>query len=145
MNYRSLKQFYSDIWTFELARTHKIFGKKNKSKDNLVEYSQNSTGNDGPRPAEGNNTPDTNGTTQQQQPAVQKNDPPAQPPRPKLVFHCQQAHGSPTGIISGFTNVKELYQKIADCYDLPVSEVSAVYEVIMLMSNLIFIVSHCVC
>ncbi|KAH9504117.1 PDZ domain-containing protein gipc1 [Bulinus truncatus] len=45
------------------------------------------------------------------------------PPRPKLVFHCQQAHGSPTGIISGFTNVKELYQKIADCYDIPVSEI----------------------
>lgn len=45
------------------------------------------------------------------------------PARPKLVFHCQLAHGSPTGIISGFTNVKELYQKIADCYDLPVSEV----------------------
>jgi hypothetical protein len=41
------------------------------------------------------------------------------PPRnkPKLVFHCQQAHGSPTGVISGFTNVKELYQKIAECYD----------------------------
>ena len=47
------------------------------------------------------------------------------PARPKLVFHCQLAHGSPTGIISGFTNVKELYQKIADCYDLPVSEVSS--------------------
>ena len=45
------------------------------------------------------------------------------PARPKLVFHCQLAHGSPTGIISGFTNVKELYQKIADCYDLPVTEV----------------------
>ncbi|KAL7639022.1 UNVERIFIED_CONTAM: hypothetical protein RMT77_010556 [Armadillidium vulgare] len=40
------------------------------------------------------------------------------PSRPKLVFHCQQAHGSPTGIISGFTNVKELYQKIAECYDI---------------------------
>lgn len=49
---------------------------------------------------------------------------PVQPSRPKLVFHCQQAHGSPTGIISGFTNVKELYQKIADCYDIPASEVS---------------------
>ncbi|KAF0293096.1 PDZ domain-containing protein GIPC1 [Amphibalanus amphitrite] len=48
---------------------------------------------------------------------------PESPARPKLVFHCQLAHGSPTGIISGFTNVKELYQKIADCYDLPVSEV----------------------
>lgn len=44
-------------------------------------------------------------------------------PRPKLVFHCQQAHGSPTGLISGFTNVKELYQKIADCYDFPVSQI----------------------
>ena len=43
--------------------------------------------------------------------------------RPKLVFHCQLAHGSPTGIISGFTNVKELYQKIADAYDIAVSEI----------------------
>lgn len=39
--------------------------------------------------------------------------------RPRLVFHCQLAQGSPTGIISGFTNVKELYQKIAECYDMP--------------------------
>lgn len=43
--------------------------------------------------------------------------------RPRLVFHVQQAQGSPTGIISGFTNVKELYQKIADCYDFPVTEI----------------------
>jgi hypothetical protein len=43
--------------------------------------------------------------------------------RPKLVFHCQLAHGSPTGLISGFTNVKELYQKIADCYDIDPKEV----------------------
>ncbi|XP_045612296.1 PDZ domain-containing protein GIPC3 [Procambarus clarkii] len=43
--------------------------------------------------------------------------------RPKLVFHCQQAHGSPTGIISGFTNVKELYQKIAECYDIPSEDI----------------------
>lgn len=35
----------------------------------------------------------------------------------QLVFHCQQAHGSPLGLISGFSNVKELYQKIAECYD----------------------------
>nr|CAD7202604.1 unnamed protein product [Timema douglasi] len=39
--------------------------------------------------------------------------------RPKLVFHCQQAQGSPTGLISGFSNVRELYQKIAECYDFP--------------------------
>ena len=43
--------------------------------------------------------------------------------RPKLVFHCQQAHGSPTGVISGFTNVKELYVKIAECYDIDPKEV----------------------
>ena len=45
------------------------------------------------------------------------------PQRPKLAFHCQQAHGSPTGIITGFTNVRELYQKIAECYDFPSSDV----------------------
>ncbi|CAG0915725.1 unnamed protein product, partial [Notodromas monacha] len=43
--------------------------------------------------------------------------------RPKLQFHCQLAHGSPTGILAGFSNVKELYQMIASCYNLPVSEI----------------------
>lgn len=42
----------------------------------------------------------------------------------KLVFHCQQAQGSPTGLISGFGNVKELYEKIAQCYDFTPDEVS---------------------
>lgn len=101
---------------------HKIFGKKSKSKDNLADYAQPSTQNDLPRPAETNSVPETNGNNKQSS-VVQRNEPPPQPPRPKLVFHCQQAHGSPTGIISGFTNVKELYQKIADCYDMPVSEI----------------------
>lgn len=44
--------------------------------------------------------------------------------KPQLVFHCQLAHGSPTGLISGFSSVKELYQKIAECYDFSVDEVS---------------------
>ncbi|CAK9817902.1 PDZ domain-containing protein GIPC1 [Anthophora retusa] len=43
--------------------------------------------------------------------------------RPPLVFHCQLAHGSPTGLISGFSNVRELYKKIAECYDLPMEEI----------------------
>lgn len=42
---------------------------------------------------------------------------------PKLVFNCQLAHGSPTGLISGFSNVRELYQKIADCFEIPVTTV----------------------
>lgn len=43
--------------------------------------------------------------------------------RHQLVFHCQLAHGSPTSLISGFSNVRELYQKIAECYDLPPEEI----------------------
>lgn len=47
----------------------------------------------------------------------------APPPPPSLVFHCQLANGSPTGLITGFSSVKELYQKIAECYDFSVDEV----------------------
>ncbi|XP_054274894.1 PDZ domain-containing protein GIPC3-like [Macrosteles quadrilineatus] len=47
----------------------------------------------------------------------------AEPQKQKLVFHCQQAQGSPTGLISGFSNVRELYQKIAECYDFPAEEI----------------------
>lgn len=43
---------------------------------------------------------------------------------PQLVFHCQLANGSPTGLICGFSSVKELYQKIAECYDIPMDEVN---------------------
>ncbi|KAJ8274260.1 hypothetical protein COCON_G00088850 [Conger conger] len=43
--------------------------------------------------------------------------------RPKLVFHTQLAHGSPTGRIEGFTNVKELYSKIADAFNLSAPEI----------------------
>ena len=44
-----------------------------------------------------------------------------------LYFNCQLAHGSPTGLISGFSNVKELYQKIADCFEIPASTVRLIY------------------
>ncbi|KAL5022842.1 hypothetical protein ScPMuIL_001997 [Solemya velum] len=105
-----------------------LFGRRNKSKDNLFENPQNT---DPPRPtnpsSDSSNTtekePRSNGTTKASD-VVQRNDPPPQQhQRPKLVFHCQQAHGSPTGIISGFTNVKELYQKVAECYDIKVEEI----------------------
>lgn len=43
--------------------------------------------------------------------------------QPRLVFHCQLGHGSPTGVISGFGNVRELYQKIAGCYDIDYTEI----------------------
>ncbi|TRY60360.1 hypothetical protein DNTS_025774 [Danionella cerebrum] len=43
--------------------------------------------------------------------------------RPKLVFHTQLAHGSPTGRIHGFTNVRELYGKIAEVFNISPSEI----------------------
>nr|XP_056713466.1 PDZ domain-containing protein GIPC1 [Euleptes europaea] len=43
--------------------------------------------------------------------------------RPRLVFHTQLAHGSPTGRIEGFTNVKELYSKIAEAFKISPLEV----------------------
>ncbi|XP_018533575.1 PDZ domain-containing protein GIPC2 [Lates calcarifer] len=43
--------------------------------------------------------------------------------RPKLVFHTQLAHGSPTGRIEGFANVKELYGKIAEAFNISPPEI----------------------
>uniref|UniRef100_A0A0B6ZHG5 PDZ domain-containing protein n=1 Tax=Arion vulgaris TaxID=1028688 RepID=A0A0B6ZHG5_9EUPU len=101
----------------------RFFGKKNRHSEHI----NTDTGtpnrdyrNDPP------NTEDTRNEANGGSKVVQSStdlQPSAPPARPKLVFHCQQAHGSPTGIISGFTNVKELYQKIADCYDIPVAEI----------------------
>lgn len=44
-------------------------------------------------------------------------------PPPKFVFHCQLAHGSATGKVEGFTNVKELYQKIAEVFKMQSKEI----------------------
>ncbi|XP_069859401.1 PDZ domain-containing protein GIPC3 [Dipodomys merriami] len=54
--------------------------------------------------------------------------PPAEPPaapraRPRLVFRTQLAHGSPTGKIEGFTNVRELYAKIAEAFGIAPTEI----------------------
>ncbi|XP_007896904.2 PDZ domain-containing protein GIPC3 isoform X1 [Callorhinchus milii] len=52
--------------------------------------------------------------------------PPALPTpriRPRLIFHTQLAHGSPTGRIEGFTNVKELYTKIAEVFEISPVEI----------------------
>lgn len=49
---------------------------------------------------------------------------PAAPPPPKFVFYCQLAHGSPTGKVEGFTNVKELYQRLGEVFKIQANEVS---------------------
>ncbi|XP_049644642.1 PDZ domain-containing protein GIPC3 [Suncus etruscus] len=43
--------------------------------------------------------------------------------RPRLVFRTQLAHGSPTGKIEGFTNVRELYAKIAQAFGIAPTEI----------------------
>ncbi|KAJ8688261.1 hypothetical protein QAD02_024056 [Eretmocerus hayati] len=46
---------------------------------------------------------------------------PQRPQRPKqqqLAFYCQLAHGSATGVVSGFNSTRELYHKIAHCFNL---------------------------
>ncbi|XP_044134672.1 PDZ domain-containing protein GIPC3 [Bufo gargarizans] len=56
---------------------------------------------------------------------AQGNTTPPHPPRarPRLVFHTQLAHGSPTGKIEGFTNVKEVYAKIAEVFNISPTEI----------------------
>lgn len=42
----------------------------------------------------------------------------------QLSFNCQLAHGSPTSKINNFSNVKELYSRIADALNISINEVS---------------------
>ncbi|XP_015507033.1 PDZ domain-containing protein GIPC3 isoform X1 [Parus major] len=80
-------------------------------------------GRHGQRPPEGG--PMENGVGQE--PGTPEPPGPAAPraprSRPRLVFHTQLAHGSPTGRIEGFTNVKELYAKIAEVFDISPTEI----------------------
>ena len=47
----------------------------------------------------------------------------AVPSRQELVFHCQLAHGSPTREIKDFSNVQELYARIAAAFDMSPDQV----------------------
>ena len=45
------------------------------------------------------------------------------PSRHELIFHTQLAHGSATKEVKDFSNVKELYAKIAVAFDIPTTDV----------------------
>jgi len=59
--------------------------------------------------------------------------------RSKIQFHCQLAHGSPTGIISDFTTVGELYSQLASCYDIDAAEVA--YNMLHLVDTVNIIIA----
>lgn len=98
-----------------------LFNKKTAKISNPIpQYDNNNSTNtkdkNGPNGVNG-----SNGGVIPQTPAQQQQE--SNVTKPQLVFHCQLAHGSPTGLIAGFSSVKELYSKIAECYDFPVEEV----------------------
>lgn len=98
-----------------------LFNKKTAKISNPIpQYDNNNSSNtkdkNGPNGMNG-----SNGGVIPQTPAQQQQE--SNVTKPQLVFHCQLAHGSPTGLIAGFSSVKELYSKIAECYDFPVEEV----------------------
>ncbi|XP_020391205.1 PDZ domain-containing protein GIPC1-like [Rhincodon typus] len=45
------------------------------------------------------------------------------PLRPRLVFHTQLAHGSATGRVEGFTNVRELYTKLGEAFNMEPAQI----------------------
>ncbi|KAG5310660.1 PREDICTED: PDZ domain-containing protein GIPC3 [Acromyrmex echinatior] len=89
------------------------------------QHHQHQTGNDNghDNDANDNGTGSRSGNGAPPLQHEQTRSPPRDPRPSTLVFHCQLAHGSPTGLISDFSNVRELYQKIAERYDLPAEEI----------------------
>lgn len=53
----------------------------------------------------------------------------------QLSFNTQLAHGSPTAKISNFSNVKELYARIAAAQNIPFTDVSISYLVYIFLKK----------
>ena len=94
------------------------FGSKKKSKDESSPLAENTSPSHVSNSHNSSNTSSKNGDSKSKDSSMNEDS-----SKPKLVFHCQLAHGSPTGLISGFTNVKELYNKIAECYEIAPTDV----------------------
>ena len=56
----------------------------------------------------------------------------------QLSFNAQLAHGSPTVKISNFSNVKELYQKIADALNITEQDVCILLLLLVLYFDYYF-------
>lgn len=109
-------------------------GSKKKGKDenaNLAETTSSNSKTNSPeklsKKHSNSNSPSSNANSKVPNTVAENNHINDETSKPKLIFHCQLAHGSPTGLISGFSNVKELYNKIAECYEIQQNEVIVIF------------------
>ena len=102
---------FSKKATITSAAESKKNGKQNKTKEN-GEEKQKSKGSYGATERTENTKPTPDQPAEESEEIAKK-----------LIFHAQLAHGSPTGKIENFSNVKELYQRIGDAFSLSPSEV----------------------
>ncbi|CAG2162788.1 unnamed protein product [Oppiella nova] len=96
-------------------------GKKPKSPDlsinggvvneNLSKMSNNNNNNNNRGENTNGNRSDSNGNKS------------GQTVPPKLVFQCQLAEGSHTAQVSNFSNIRELYERIGENFNIPASEI----------------------
>jgi hypothetical protein len=94
---------------------------KKKPKDDSANLSESAYDATGPKSSPEKSGKSGKGGESAAAPATSS---PTKDDKPKLIFNCQLAHGSHTGLISGFSNVKELYGKIAECFEIATPEVS---------------------
>jgi len=102
-------------------------GSKKKGKDenaNLAETTSSNSKTNSPEKSSKKTSNSNSPSSKTSNHAAENNHINDETSKPKLIFHCQLAHGSPTGLISGFSNVKELYNKIAECYEIQQNEVN---------------------
>ncbi|CAG9853557.1 unnamed protein product [Phyllotreta striolata] len=65
-----------------------------------------------------------NSESHQMEPPSAPTAPPVSPvSKNSLQFYCQLAHGSPTTFVSNFKNIKELYERIGESFNIPASEI----------------------
>lgn len=103
-----------------------IFGGKKKSPED--ELPINGTKNKNVNKVNENNMQESN-----------NNGPKPRTQTPKLIFQCQLAEGSHTAPVSGFSNMKELYEKIAENFNIPASEVSQKIIINLILVHMLII------
>lgn len=97
-----------------------LFARKPKTASDHSDISQESKRSSSSHSSSNNNTNHHHNNNSSSNNNNNNNDVDKKPP---LIFHCQLAHGSPTGLITGFASVRELYKKIAECFDMSEEEI----------------------